>query len=76
MTNKVHEEITIRFVGREIRNSLGYTVREVEAATTIAKSSISKWETGQNLPSLDALAILADFYGVNWSDLVVMEKAS
>lgn len=49
---------------KEMRNKRGYTLREVEEATGIAKNIISRTEAGRANTTIDTLAVLTDFYGM------------
>ncbi len=47
------------------RKQAGYTQKEVENITGIARNTISRLENGTREPSLENLGILADFYEVS-----------
>lgn len=70
---------TIKYVGKKVRLAKGYTVRELAKATSIAPSSITKWENGHNLPDLTCVGILAQVLKVSPWDLLeynVMPKSA
>ena len=43
----------------------GLTQLQLQLATGIEQSLISKFESGQRIPPTDTLLVLADFYGVS-----------
>lgn len=61
---------TIKYVGKKVRLAKGYTVRGLAKATSIAPSSITKWENGHNLPDLICVGILAQVLKVSPWDLL------
>lgn len=61
---------TIKYVGRKVRLAKGYTIRGLAKATSIAPSSITKWENGHNLPDLICVGILAQVLKVSPWDLL------
>lgn len=70
---------TIKYVGKKVRLAKGYTVRGLAKATSIAPSSIAKWENGHNLPDLTCVGILAQVLKVSPWDLLeynVMPKSA
>lgn len=70
---------TIKYVGKKVRLAKGYTVRGLAKATSIAPSSITKWENGHNLPYLTCVGILAQVLKVSPWDLLeynVMPKSA
>ena len=50
---------------KEARKMNGFTQKDVENETGIKQVDISRYETGENKPSIDNLAKLAEFYGVS-----------
>ena len=70
---------SIKYVGKKVRLAKGYTVRGLAKATSIAPSSITKWENGHNLPDLTCVGILAQVLKVSPWDLLeynVMPKSA
>ena len=53
---------------KKARNDTGFTQREVAKETGIPQPTIARFETGLRMPSVEQLAILADFYlvSVDW----------
>ncbi len=48
-----------------LRKQRGLTQLQLQLATGIEQSLISKFESGQRIPPTDTLLVLADFYGVS-----------
>lgn len=49
----------IKYIGKKVREEKGISVRKLAKKSTIAVSTIYKWEAGYNLPMLEQLDILA-----------------
>lgn len=50
---------------RKLRRERDFTQVFVQMKTGIDQSMLSKYETGERLPPIDVLLLLADFYGVS-----------
>lgn len=50
---------------KQLRKSRGYTQIYLQMQTGIEQSLLSKYENGQRIPPTEALAVLADVYGVS-----------
>ena len=61
---------------KKARIDAGYTQIQVANITNIARSSISKFETGTQEPDLEQLGVLAQFYNVkvDWLLGVTIEQ--
>lgn len=51
---------------RQARDAAGWTQREVAEATGISSSTIQYMEQGRQIPALDTLLTLAEFYGLRY----------
>jgi transcriptional regulator with XRE-family HTH domain len=61
---------------RTLRRIRGHKVIVVHKATGFSETSVSSWETGKNMPSLQNLRALAAFYKVSLSTIIAnTEKA-
>lgn len=60
----------ITYIGRKVREEKGFSVRKLAKESTIAVSSIYKYEAGYNLPMLEQLDILAKTLGCGLDDLI------
>lgn len=58
---------------REVRTALGMTMKDViERLYLVSPVSVWKWESGKNLPTLDNLVNLAEVFGCEPMDLIVV----
>jgi len=55
---------------KELRKSKNLTQEELSEKLGVSRRSVSRWETGSNLPDLDLLIELADFYDVDLRDML------
>lgn len=55
---------------RELRREKSLTQEELAEEFGVSRRSVSRWETGTNLPDLDILLELSDFYGVDLRELL------
>lgn len=53
-----------------LRKNRGLTQVELAEILKYSDKSVSKWETGETLPSIETLVHLSDFYGVAVDDLL------
>jgi transcriptional regulator with XRE-family HTH domain len=68
---KRHQEIGARL--RYLRESLNLSlddVRRLLKEPELSRTTIQRWETGENAISIDRLERLADMYGVNPGNLL------
>jgi transcriptional regulator with XRE-family HTH domain len=56
------------------RESNGLKIAELAKAMQISHQNISRWESGQVLPSIDFCVKLADFYGITLDELVGRDR--
>ena len=49
---------------KELRQSKGITQEQLAEQLNVSNRSVSRWETGNNLPDLSLLITLADFYDI------------
>ncbi len=69
-TNATASSPDLKAIGRRIRQIRGFETRQVELAKAlgITQAQLSKYERGQNAPSLDLLLKLKKFSGksIDW----------
>ena len=74
MSYRIHEDaVFAKALGitlRTIRRLRGHKVIVVHKATNFSETSISSWEIGRNMPSLQNLRALAKFYNVRLSTII------
>ncbi len=61
--------MAIKILIRKVRHRQCLTLRQFEALTGIDRSTLSRYETGQNYPSIDVLDMIADALGCSIADL-------
>ena len=59
---------------QELRKEKGLTQEQLAEKLYVARRTVSRWETGSNLPDLDVLVELADFYDVDLRELLDGER--
>lgn len=59
---------------RELRKEKQLTQEQLAERFGVTNRSVSRWETGSNMPDLSILVELADFYGVDIRDIIDGER--
>ena len=61
---------------KELRKEKGLTQEQLAEHFYVSRRSVSRWETGSNMPDLDILIELADFYEVDIREIIDGERKS
>ena len=61
---------------KQLRNENALTQEQLAERISVSRRTVSRWETGGNLPDLSILLELADFYGVDLRELLDGERKS
>ena len=61
---------------KELRNERNYTQEQLAEKFGVSRRTISRWETGSNMPDLDLLVEMADYYDVDLRELLDGERKS
>ena len=61
---------------KTLRSEKGLTQEQLAEVVNVSRRSVSRWETGSNLPDLDVLMELADYYQVELRELLDGERKS
>ena len=61
---------------QELRKEKGLTQEQRAEKTGVARRTVSRWETGSNMPDMDVLIELSDLYGVDLRDILCGERKS
>ena len=61
---------------KELRKEKGLTQEQLAERLGVSNRTVSRWETGSNLPDLSVLVELADFYGVGIHEIIDGERQS
>lgn len=59
---------------RELRKEKNLTQEQLAEKMNVASRTVSRWETGSNMPDLDILIELADFYDLDIQELIDGER--
>lgn len=68
------DQIKIGRFLQELRKEQGLTQEELAEQLYVSRRTVSRWETGSNLPDLDILMKLADSYAVDLRELLDGER--
>jgi len=61
---------------KELRKEKGLTQEQLAETTGVSSRTVSRWETGSNMPDISLLVELADFYEVDLRELINGERKS
>ena len=61
---------------KELRKEKGLTQAQLAEQFKVSDRTISRWETGSNMPDLSVLVELADFYDVDIREIIDGERKS
>lgn len=61
---------------QELRKEKGITQEELAEKVGVARRTVSRWETGNNMPDLDILIELSDLYDVELREILNGERKS
>ena len=61
---------------KELRKEKGVTQEQLAEKLNVSRRTVSRWETGSNMPDLDLLMELADLYEVDLKEMLNGERKS
>ena len=61
---------------RELRKENSLTQEQLAERMGVARRTVSRWETGSNMPDLDILIELSDLYSVDLREILSTERKS
>lgn len=61
---------------RELRKEKGLTQEQLAERFNISRRSVSRWETGSNMPDVGLLIEIADFFDVDIREIIDGERKS
>ena len=61
---------------KQLRKEKGLTQEKLAEHFYVSSRSVSRWETGSNMPDVDLLIELADFYNVYIREIIDGERKS
>lgn len=59
---------------KTLRKDKGITQEELAGIIGVSRRTVSRWETGSNMPDLDIIIILSDYYDVDIRDILRCDK--
>ena len=70
------DQIRIGAFLKALRKEMGLTQEQLAEKLAVSGRTVSRWETGSNMPDIGMLVVLADFYGVSIPELINGERKS
>ena len=61
---------------KELRKEKRLTQEQFAEQFNVSRRSVSRWETGNNMPDLDTLIQMADYYEIDLRELLDGERKS
>ena len=61
---------------QELRKENGLTQEQLAEQMGVSRRTVSRWETGNNMPDMDILIELSDLYGVDLREILNGERKS
>lgn len=61
---------------KQLRNEKGITQEQAADQFGVAQRTVSRWETGSNMPDISMLVYLAEFYDVDVREIIDGERKS
>ncbi len=59
---------------KKLRNEKGLTQEQLAEKLNVSRRTVSRWETGNNVPDLDILIEMADYFNVDLRELLDGER--
>ena len=64
------DQIRIGAFLKALRKEKGLTQEQLAEKLAVSGRTVSRWETGSNMPDIGMLVVLTDFYGVSIPELI------
>ena len=61
---------------KDLRKEKGLTQEQLAESLNVSRRTVSRWETGMNMPDLDLLMELSDLYAVDLREMLNGERKS
>jgi transcriptional regulator with XRE-family HTH domain len=61
---------------RELRKEKGMTQEQIAEQFSVSSRTVSRWENGNNMPDLDILIEISDYYEVDLREILDGERKS
>ena len=70
------DQIKIGVFIKKLRNEKDLTQEQLSEKFSVSRRTVSRWETGSNMPDLDVLIEMADYFDVDIRELLDGERKS
>ena len=70
------DQIKIGVFLKELRKEKGLTQEQLAEVLNVSSRTVSRWETGSNMPDISILVEIAGFYDVSIPEIVQGERKS
>lgn len=70
------DQIKIGGFIKKLRNEKDLTQEQLSEKFSVSRRTVSRWETGSNMPDLDVLIEMADYFDVDIRELLDGERKS
>ncbi len=70
------DQIKIGAFLKELRKKTGLTQEQLAEKLSVSSRTVSRWETGSNMPDIGMLVEIADLYGVSIPEIIAGERKS
>ena len=68
------DQMKIGMFFKELRKEKGLTQEQLAERLRVSRRTVSRWETGSNMPDLDILIEMSDYYEVELRELLDGER--
>jgi len=59
---------------RNMRYNKGLKIADLQDACMVSRNAICKWQSGESIPTIDNLVIIADLFGCKIDDIIVCDR--
>ena len=70
------DQMKIRNFLKELRKEKGITQAQLAETLNVSARTVSRWETGSNMPDISILVDIADYYDISISEIINGERKS
>ena len=70
------DQIKIGSFLKELRKEKGITQEQLAEALNVSNRTVSRWETGSNMPDISILVDIADYYDISIPEIINGERKS
>jgi len=72
--NGIMDQVKTGALIRELRTEKGLTQEQLAEKFNVSRRTVSRWETGSNMPDLDILVEMADYFDIDIRELLDGER--